>query len=402
MEMPNSGVPDRKSAPTAILHFDTKYKISNPTIVGGDTTWNCDVQVRPDPLCFGAYYRASASEFAEPITRSETLASGVNRYFLNPQVNGTGATPELSYAQKLAFWRANVKQYRCIYAGATLTSDAPSLTDQGTISAAQYSVMEKNYSIPTLDFAAPTNVYLGRSVKVWESTIPTFDSLQNMPGVYTAKSKDGCYLPLKLAPSDFSFKSTGEATYVHSDRSSGIVSEKEVFCSTSTGLSNPYCPCADVVASDVTGLPTGDLMLAPSTSNVGHISVRGISNSAALYVQLRVGYEVMVMPGSTYSPNLIKLIESDPVALESYFEISRRLADAYPEHYNSLGAILPIIGGLAQKVLPSLAPLAGRALKGLGGLLTDSGLSEEQKQVKSARKKAKRVILQEAGYKKRL
>lgn len=401
MEMPNSGVPDRKTAPTAVLHFDVKYKVGAPTPVGADTTWNCDVHFKPDPCCFGAFYRASATELAEPITQAATMSSGVQRYFLNSQVNGTGATPEAAYSAKVSFWRSNVKQYRCIYAGATLTTDAPSLSDQGTISAAQYSMLEKTYSFPAVDYTAPANSYLSRSVKVWESQIPTFDSLQNMPGVYTAKAKDGCYLPLKLAPSDFSFKSVGDATYAHSDRSNAAVTEGNIYCSETTGLSHPYVPCADVYGDNATGAVTGGLKLAESTSNLGHIAVRGVSNSAALYIQFRVGYEVMVMPGSTYSPNLIKTLESDQVAMESYFEISRRLADAYPEHYNSLGAILPIIGGLAQKVLPTLAPLAGKALKGLGGMLSDSTLTEQEREVKAQRKKAKKAALSAAGLRKK-
>jgi len=391
MEMPNSGVPDRKTAPSAMLHYDVKYKIINPTPVGADTTWHCDIQFRPDPLCFGAYYRCSASEFAEPITRIETMTSGLSRYFLNTQVSGTGGTPELAYAAKYTFWKSNVKQYRVVYAGATLTTDAPTLSDQGTISAAQYPVFEKPYSIPAVDYTAPAHNYASRGVKVWESGIPTFDALQNMPGVYTAKAKDGCYLPLKLAPSDFEFKSSGDACYAHSDRSGGAVADGVLAVDATTGLSDPYVPCADVYMDAATGLPTGDLMLKPSTHNVGHIAVRGISNSAALYVQFRVGYELLVMPGSTYSPNLSKLVEGDPVAMESYFEISRRLADAYPESYNSLGAILPIIGSLASQILPTLAPVAGKALKSIGSWLGESQLTPEEKEVKVARRKAKKL-----------
>lgn len=396
-EMPMSGIPDRKSRPTATLHFDVKYKISNPTPVGADTTWNCDVLLRPDPLSFGSFVRTSASEYAEPITRKETMTTGVPRYFLNTQVSGTGGTPEAAYDAKYAFWRANVREFRLMYAGATVVHDGPALSDQGTITAAQYPVFDKDYSIAAVDYTAPANSYATRKIAVWESTFPTFDSLQNMPGVFVGKAKEGCYMPFKLDLGDLDFRSVGQATYSHSDLTSGAVSDGPLYVSAPTGHSHPTSPVADVSIADATGVVTGNQLLPASSRNIGHIAVRGVSNSAALYVQLRVGYEITVMPGSTYSPNLVKLADSDEVALKSYFEISRRLQDAYPENYNSLGAILPIIGSIASRILPTLAPIAGKALRGLGNMISDSGLSEEEAQAKQTRRKAKKQVL--AAYK---
>jgi len=49
------------------------------------------------------------------------------------------------------------------------------------------------------------------------------------------------------------------------------------------------------------------------------------------------------MPGTQYSPLQIPSPQYDPVALNTYFEISRGLKDAYPADYNSLGKLWDVI-----------------------------------------------------------
>jgi hypothetical protein len=403
-DTPGGGIPDEKSMPSASVSFNTKYKIPVPTLVPGDTTWDCDILAHPDPLCFGAWYSQSHSSAQEPLVRLDTLGLA-SRYFMNQQVLGSGADVVQEYSAKVLNWLASVRMYRPTYFGVTLTYDAPALSNQGMISAVQYPYSPQPFSFNLTSSlgeqvskgkdkgsekkdastsTAPVNATRRcvRTLSVWPiDKFPGFDQLQNLPGVYTGKASDGVYLPLRLNHQDFEWKSVNDMTFSHTNwdqtAQAYFLSAGDVLGS--TGLLNPLVPNPDVSVDLTGGISTGILGLPMSTWNIGHIALRGLSSAGQLYVQFRVGYELMVAPGSVYSVQVLKPVPADPVAVNAYFGISRQLADAYPESYNSLGTILPLIGTIASEVLPMLMPSLKGAWNSIKGLWNGSSEKNAEK-----------------------
>lgn len=365
-EVPGGGVPDHKTLPSAIIHFNSRYKISAPA-TATETGWSMDALIGADPCCFGRVFRGIPTS-TEPLINAYTCGVDVSDpadFLINPELAGSmDALPHISYWNKSSNWKSNVQMYRLNYLGCTLNYDAPAVSNQGFVVATQYPYSEKKFSYAYMSQAV-------RDTNVWPlGSFPTFGQLQNMPGVYSGKASEGCYVPLKLNESDFSWKLSANRTLEHSDVRSGP-GAPAADCEDWINLDNvnsscyhPLCPVRDTMWN--AGTPAiVDLMNPRGSENVAHISLRGLNTSGNVYLTIRAGYEVVVKPGSVYAPLVVRPVPYDPVALDAYFSISRLLADAYPESYNSMGTILNTIGSVASVVLPKLLPILGSGVKQL-------------------------------------
>lgn len=311
----------------------------------------------------GAFYRASSSEFDEPLVNHATLAAH-DRYFLNDQIPGTGADQFTAYRQKANTVVANVREFRMLYAGMTLTFDAPKLSDQGIITSVQFPTQEVDSSFT----AVPPNGIALTATRVMHrvnSRFPTFDELQNLPGVYSGKASEGAYVPLRMNKDDFSWKNAADTRYCHLDMDAlGNYAPDPLVISAPTGHSHPVQPVRDVQVDTATGgFVCSDLQLQRGTRNLSMTSIRGISYATSIFVQFRTGWELTCAPGSIYTPYVRKPSLEDKQAVTAYFGISRQLADCYPETYNSTAALLPVIASLASSIIPEIIPAIGRAGK---------------------------------------
>lgn len=385
-----SGIPDEKSRPSAFVSYQSRIAISPPATITAGQTWDMDFVAVPDPVCFGSIAKSVTGTYQGALVQKLFYGSGEFNRFMNQQIAGyvgSPTTPEVDYKAMTASWTAAVRDYRLGYYGATVEVDAPAVSDQGMITATQYEVPTWKYSAGGINTNG--NNYLNRSVEVvpWDA-FASFTTLQNLPGVYAGKAKDGCYLPFKLSQEDFEFRNVTAGKWVHGNYDSNTTTFRsdQVNCSLTTGLTNPLAPVADLVLTAATGVPNPadpGRMLPRTSRNVGHVCIRGISAAATVYIMVRCGFEVTTQPGSIFTPYIKQPVAYDDVALKAYFGISRQLADAYPSSYNSLATLLPVIAGIAGDVLPKLLPHMGtvwREVKGMFGQTVPSA-KKEKKQV---------------------
>jgi hypothetical protein len=365
----DSGAPVGTGKPMAFLAFNNMYQIVPPAGLAATDTWACDVLTTGrDPLCFGSYATAKTGAFTGSLIDKTYYAAGTPNRFMNPQVAGSGATPEIAYAAKRDTFVNNVRKYRIAFAGFTFHMDAPALSNQGTVTATQYPVEDRDLTMGMCGLGGAVKAY--RKLKVVPFTdYPDFAAIQNLPDVYSAEAKNGCYLPLKLGEEDFEMRAVANTNFVHGDwdvSAGGYVYNEPLNVHAATGVTNPLVPVTDVQINPATGAITaGGTALPVACTQVGHIAFRGLDPKATLYVYARLGFDIEVQPGSIYSPYVRNPVMEDDAAVRAYFAVSRQLKDAYPEEYNDLGEMFDLIVNTAADVLPALfpssAPLAAGA-----------------------------------------
>lgn len=353
-------IPDRQARPHAGLCFGGQYKISPPGGLNSTDSWDADLLLSPDMICPGSYTVDKTGNYLEPLMDRLHLPSGLANRFLNSQIIGTGATPEESYQLKLATVQQNVREARLSYFGATLELQAPSLSDQGTVVAAQYDLPYDMFNFAGVD-NVNKKVLATKPLAVTRlQSMPSFSSMMSIPGSYTGKVKDGVYAPLKLSEEALHFVNVQSSVAPHTDwdQATGNFVSDLVTITSTTGLTGPIACCRDYTlsATDGTGTTQRDEALPRLTNRIIHICARGMSPNATLYITIRHGYEVTVAPNSIYSPYVTLPPPPDYAAVEAYFAIARQLADAYPGDYNSLGTLLPIIANIAAETLPKVLP----------------------------------------------
>jgi len=88
----------------------------------------------------------------------------------------------------------------------------------------------------------------------------------------------------------------------------------------------------------------------------------------------------------------------DPLALQGYFAISREMRDAYPEEYNTFGALLGTIANAAATALPTILPMLGKAWtaikSGFAGRPMDSAAQKVERAVETAPAAAKQRVVE--------
>lgn len=80
----------------------------------------------------------------------------------------------------------------------------------------------------------------------------------------------------------------------------------------------------------------------------------GISATSSLRITMRWCMDMIVRPGTLYAPFVKSNVPDDPLAINMYYEVARRLKDAYPSNHNNLAFLAPIVKGLAATVAPTI------------------------------------------------
>lgn len=358
----DSGAPVGTGKPMAFLAFNNMFQVSPPAGLLATDTWACDfLATARDPLCFGTYSKDKTGNFTGSLIHKGYFGTGLDNRLMNPQVAGTGATPESAYSAKRNTFVSNVRKYRIAYYGVTAHVDAPALSNQGTLAATQYPVCDRSFTAGMCGLGGLAKAY--RKLKVVPFTeYPDFAGIQNLPNVYSAAAKDGCYLPLKLGEEDLEMRAVADSFFIHGDwdvTANGYVDAEGLNIGASTGLTNPLTPVPDFSIAPASGAnQTGTTALPVACNQVGHICFRGLDPKATIYLYVRCGFDIEVAPGSIYSPYVRNPVMEDDAAVRAYFAVSRQLKDAYPGEFNDLGEMFDLIVNTAADVLPALFPAA--------------------------------------------
>lgn len=241
--------------------------------------------------------------------------------------------------------RASVSTYRITSQSVTCELIAPALSDQGTITASQFKMSPRTGSLCR---AADNNVTADLYPDIAVYQAPGVESAMVLGTMaYTSKARDGVYLPLKL--SNFKWRSmTDNVAYFETEGASFGEYPERLNCASS--LVFPYSEHREdghfweLVGAKMCG------------NNFGKIVIGGLAANVAIRIRVRQVLEITALPGTTYAPLLEAALPPDETSLRMYFEVSARMADAYPASYNDLGKLWNVIKGIGQKVLPYVEP----------------------------------------------
>lgn len=375
------GIPDQSSMPTTLLNWQSDVVI-RPT-PGATGTWSADLTLLPDPCMFGRW----------KATDNQGTTYG---FQLNSQLSPTG-----TYGECLRVLLAGAERWRLAYAGVTIYQDGPTLSDQGTVVAAQVPMEPRIFAAsatattpngdPISCAAAPVQVFQAEDV-------PNYADLVRMPNAYFSQSKYGCYMPLKLGTNHQRWCSAKDLVW---DGTSWPVvhattpAEYPIIPAVTTFAGFPYGAndasatnqtCAFFEYANGTWSPIGATRSRLMNENVAHACFQNMSTETRLVAYFRFGVEIQCLPSSVYSPYLKLSPPYDQAAIESYYRISRELKDAYPADYNDLGKLWGVIKSVAAKVLPFVGAFGpvGQIISTIGNaVLATSRQSEQLKRDKA-------------------
>lgn len=323
------------------MNYQSTYVIE-PPVDPNPTSWSFDMTVTPHPVSFACYDQVNANG-----TRNNTA-------LLNSQLAGN------THAEKFASFRSVCDRWRLAYMSVTIQQDAPALADQGSIAACQtaFAPMRNNFS-----YVSGGYYWAARPVvSTTQGDKPAFTKIQSMPGAYFTKSKEGCYMPIKLTRTCQNWRSDSTNTFVsYSDHPA---TENGSFPLSKTLMTNsyscyPFYTLREATVDPAVGTFVGDVTSDMCNDAVGHISVQNVAATTRFTVFVRAGYELQVLPGTVLTPQQMLSPEHDELALNNYFAISRKMKDAYPADYNDLGKIWSVIKTAAKSVLPFLSNVPG-------------------------------------------
>lgn len=412
------GVPDGMTRPTAKWTTTSTFVVQHPS--GSGDTWDADLVFMNHPMFQGYYHTIYG-------------AGDAQGNFYNPTLYSEVPDTDAKYNAGLSKFMEMSERYRPLYFGVTLTPIASALANQGTILCAQYPQIHRKLAIdyqsvegqrPDRERApvpvmrdgrrtekpeeekqpvAPTecrkifsnkelmmkavgaaggagavlreaaNLSVQTRVSLldcWTQYYQDLNALTMLPKVYSSNFADGCYAPYKFTPDSREWKNARDV-HMYNSVASCLAFELDPTLMQSAAVQThtpgyPYVIpgyCREYLGWGV--LPRGD-------TNVIHIAIRGMSPSASFKLTIRSGWEIETLPGSTISPFVNGPIEPDPSALTSYSLIIRKLADAYPERYNSWEELVNVIDAASQAagvVIPG-AGIIGKGAKFLYNLFS--------------------------------
>lgn len=344
--------------PTVMLNYNMVFRLSPTTQVG---SWGFDATVLPDLF--------------QPLAATSLGPTGIGvstTSFLNPGLrDASGVTSFASMAQ--TFSNLGIEAHRLTYMGVTAYQDGPALADQGTLCASQQPVARIKVGVGCPPGLLTTGFSTQRAVRYQPSDFPNYEASQLMPNAYFGESKAGCYMPLRL-DGDFRFITDADREWLCQNWAVNTPDLVKTYYTPVAGTSPitgflPY-PGAAQGAWTVLTAPrmVGDQVFKPLNATWGSISARNLAVTTSFAFYVRMGIECLVAPSSVFAPQQKMSIPYDPVAIASYFRISRELKDAYPSDHNDLGKIWDVIKNVAKVALPVIGGFGpyGAAAAGIG------------------------------------
>jgi len=394
-----SGIPDGTSRPTAPWNIMATFDLTKPTGSATESTWDADVILFSHPLIFGYYHTVHGADDYQGV-------------WLNPAF-GDHPYPDL-FGEFLAL----AERYRQTYLGVTCTPVCSSLSNQGTITVAQYptqprhlthdSVWDPTKGIPT---ERPSTFFCSKKIPNMNPTLLARDlklrqAARDLEAAHSCKETPEVRVKGKKpeveepdTPQNWSYYSPIIEAWVDyykevqalAQLPNTFIGQFKDGCYAPLKLSDyslkwrnaravmAYAGATDLLAFELDPTLLRDAMPKTSTNsypyvmpgysmgNVGfpviersdkniiHMSFRGLSESASAKIVIRSGFELEPMPASPITPFMRVAPESDEAALIAYGKIVRQLKDAYPEDYNSWEKLVNVID-LASKAAGTVIP----------------------------------------------
>lgn len=244
----------------------------------------------------------------------------------------------------------NISMYRITSQSVTCELIAPALSDQGTITASQFANPPRTLNNGSAGTETQAAIDPLPDVYIYQD--PPDPSAQILgTSAYTAKCRDGVYMPLKI--NSFKWRNMNDRVLIENIPAEDMYSLNPIAdISLNETLTYPYYESRSTYAHWDNTYPHPKLC----GDNIGLISFAGMAANVAIRVRVRQVVEIAVRPSTLYAPLVETALPPDETSLRMYYEISSRMADGYPASYNDLGKLTNIIMGLGKKILPYVEP----------------------------------------------
>jgi len=329
------GIPGGSSTPIVLCEFQNNMTISPPDVT---KTWTCDI--------IAAAHILSQYTYAAVTTDGATTTTGVS---YNTQLGGDPNSIGInSVVNNIA---GIVADMRPDYISLTIHYDAPALTNQGSVTCAQYTLAHSEMNYPlTGSLSKPVWIFN-------DDQIATFATMKQMPNAYTSEARNGVYVPVKLGKDSRKWIKSAETVDYTNQLSSVNAPHASTLAQSSFSTSGilPF-KCGTQCGYSGGAWNPGTCSFKLSSDQFSHISFVNLSGSGQLVVSYRAGWECHVRPSTTLSAFQRSSPEPDAESLVLHDLIIRNLMDGYEESYNDSNKLMSVIAKIAQVVSKYVSP----------------------------------------------
>jgi len=399
--MSTKGVPDSSACSVMRPEYTLQFTINTPSIP--TSTWDCYIIFIPGNVNAALYaYGPGGTDFSASTTPAncgfgwmplENFVDlpGATKWTL---ANSDGAAPYTTNMYGLFGIRApasNPLTFRHVYKSATIDLIAPAVANQGDVFVGQYPPdfrrTGRAIAVEKVNATGDNLVYL-----VDECALPMNEEDLSLSSrsPYVGLAKDGVYIPLKHPGPTMSFAdvaySGGAGTCHAVNGNTGSMAIGTMVLANGFGVQFPR---SFVVVNNDTGGSTGSETpwinnvwanesmgydTGYDNTNVGVAIFRGLSAGgggggfgASLLLKLKVGLEVCPRPTTAARVYALPPHVYEPRAIEAYYALAAEMAAAYPSSYNALGMLMPLLSGVAARIVPALTAGASAFMREFGG-----------------------------------
>lgn len=375
------GLPDANACRVARPDYRAQTTVGCPP--AANDAWDMIAIAIPgdnNVLVWAAAPRVSGNvDFTQPLAPADSTCGAIQLQttfdsYTCPYYAVTGAAGTIGLGSRAGF-RMNsngTATFRHQFKSITAEMTAPSLGDQGEVYCAQYpcEAFSSSGAITNAMIVGGAEVFaIGKSFAI---PLDETNLMLSTPDSYVGRAKDGLYTVSRLNGPSQPFADVGwhpgspfAAPLFNTGTFFNEVGNEvgsyqptqfpKFYPKVTTGLAQV---CSWVNAGIVTPTIVNSQRFDTGYDNTS-ITVmiwRGLSGTSvapsSITFKVIVGLETCPRPDSPFRTYIKEPAAYDPRAIEAYYAISLSLASAYPARFNSLGALLPLIGMAATRLWP--------------------------------------------------
>lgn len=344
------------------------------------TPWSAVIALKNDPLV-----PVQITTFNDDGTNTTQLQMANQCYSAGaPSIDNYSSTV-LNTA--LANFQKAAEQYRTTSLSLTGTFIGATLTDQGSVIAAQMSDPHMTGQIlptfgSTSDSAYTDAMVVAADAYILAQDIPTSDSLVLGTAPYVAAAKEGFYMPYKMEDPDHWHRTDNLHTCIrmpdgwfmsNGQLDRGLAKTLDGSAGYQNAAFRPYPNNQSVITYQGHDVPM--TWLPPLDEGLGVVWIKSVARTTTFRLTLRCSIEVMTRPASALASFCDLPALPDDHAVAMYREIASRMKDCYPSRDNATGSlwdkIKSVAAGIWDTVSPALAsavPMAAPVVTGVNML----------------------------------
>lgn len=380
---PPCQIPDETNIATLNPEYKLETQVSAPAGLTG-TSWDMCVLIPPSDRVHAIvmsgesgcnFYLGPASpavQRAQFSMASSGVVAGSGYPYWNQAMSGGAITAGVgSYYQALSAelpsrWRTTARSL-------TAYMTASDLYNGGTVYAGQYAREVVPAPSGVIDPIIGPSGWVALNVDLVDLPLSEADMAIMTPGFYTAPAKEGVYMPIRLTgPAQTFTEPRSSARYIDVSSAKYVVPATPGWSTQSTDTMSVFKvrSATDYSAVSVTpdfSFNSAHLINTFNDASTGFdkacawgvVIFRGLHPAATITLKTVLNVEIMpkvMAPARQYVTDSARY---DPQALLAYRAIAAEMPHAMAARHNFLSTLLPILSGVASKVLPHLLPALG-------------------------------------------